>query len=276
MPGAAAGYRSPAGLSARLLLQRDAPLQCALQVSELVEDLDRALNDGPLDAGDLVKDPGVSRDRTAGFGPAVEDRLVPVQLLRGADDRHGLDRAAALGEGVPEAAVRVGPGAERRRGVVAGIGVDENSALDPECLERGDLLGLGRQPRQIGMLKHVVEREAAAHEHGPGSGPAVADVLGAERPVEPPAEDSAYPADPPDACNPTCSSHGPGTCGARWVPGSTSNEWSGWRSGRIEHAPHSEPPWVVIKSANPEYDSYERLAGEIHIVGRAVWVSRRL
>ena len=45
---------------------------------------------------------------------------------------------------------------------------------------------------------------------------------------------------------------------------------------RIEHVPHSEPPRVVIKSVNPEYDSYERLADEIRIVGRAVWVSRRL
>ena len=45
---------------------------------------------------------------------------------------------------------------------------------------------------------------------------------------------------------------------------------------QIEHVPHSEPPRVVLKSFNPEYDSYERLAEEIRIVGRAVWVSRRL
>ena len=45
---------------------------------------------------------------------------------------------------------------------------------------------------------------------------------------------------------------------------------------RIEHVPHSDPPRVVLKSLNPEYDSYERLAEEIRIVGRAVWVSRRL
>ena len=45
---------------------------------------------------------------------------------------------------------------------------------------------------------------------------------------------------------------------------------------RIEHVPHSEPPRVVIKSVNPAYDSYERLAEEIRVVGRAVWVSRRL
>ncbi len=45
---------------------------------------------------------------------------------------------------------------------------------------------------------------------------------------------------------------------------------------RIEHAPHSDSPRVVLKSLNPEYDSYERLAEEVRLVGRAVWVSRRL
>ena len=45
---------------------------------------------------------------------------------------------------------------------------------------------------------------------------------------------------------------------------------------RIEHVPHSDPPKVVLKSLNPDYDSYERLAEEIRVVGRAVWVSRRL
>ena len=45
---------------------------------------------------------------------------------------------------------------------------------------------------------------------------------------------------------------------------------------RLEHVPHSDLPRLVIKSANPEYDSYERLIDEIRIVGRAVWASRRL
>ena len=45
---------------------------------------------------------------------------------------------------------------------------------------------------------------------------------------------------------------------------------------RIEHVPNSDPPRVVLKSQNPEYDSYERPAEEIRVVGRAVWVSRRL
>jgi len=45
---------------------------------------------------------------------------------------------------------------------------------------------------------------------------------------------------------------------------------------RIEHVPNSDPPRIVLKSLNPEYDSYERLAEEVRVVGRAVWVSRRL
>lgn len=45
---------------------------------------------------------------------------------------------------------------------------------------------------------------------------------------------------------------------------------------RIEHEPNSDPPVVVIKSVNPEYQTYERSAEEIHIVGRVVWTSRRL
>ena len=44
---------------------------------------------------------------------------------------------------------------------------------------------------------------------------------------------------------------------------------------RIEHVPHSEPLKVVLKSLNPEYDSHERLAEEVRLVGRAVWVSKR-
>ena len=45
---------------------------------------------------------------------------------------------------------------------------------------------------------------------------------------------------------------------------------------RIEHEPNSDPPSVTIKSVNPEYQAYERLAEEVHIVGRVVWSARRL
>ena len=45
---------------------------------------------------------------------------------------------------------------------------------------------------------------------------------------------------------------------------------------RIEHVPHSDPARMVLKSINPEYDSHERPAEEIRVVGRAVWLSRKL
>ena len=45
---------------------------------------------------------------------------------------------------------------------------------------------------------------------------------------------------------------------------------------RIEHVRHSDPPRVVLKPLNPEYDSYELPAEEVRVIGRAVWVSRRL
>jgi phage repressor protein C with HTH and peptisase S24 domain len=45
---------------------------------------------------------------------------------------------------------------------------------------------------------------------------------------------------------------------------------------RVEHVPHSDPPKVVIKSVNPEYETYERDAEEVHVVGRVVWAARRL
>ena len=83
----------------------------------------------------------------------------------------------------------------RARTPVLGLGQEGIEALlDAESLERGDLLVLGREPRQIRVLDHVVEREAAAHQHLGRGGPAVANVLGAERAVDPPCAD---PADPP-------------------------------------------------------------------------------
>jgi len=45
---------------------------------------------------------------------------------------------------------------------------------------------------------------------------------------------------------------------------------------RIEHEPNSEPPKVVMKSVNSDYETYERDAEEVHMIGRMVWTSRRL
>ena len=67
----------------------------------------------------------------------------------------------------------------------------QNLALDVECFERAELLRLGRKRRQAGVLEHVVEREQAAQEHCLRSVPAVADVLGAKRAVDPATEDPA-------------------------------------------------------------------------------------
>lgn len=45
---------------------------------------------------------------------------------------------------------------------------------------------------------------------------------------------------------------------------------------RVEHIPNSEPPKVLIKSVNPEYQAYERIAEEVNVVGRVVWLARRV
>ncbi len=45
---------------------------------------------------------------------------------------------------------------------------------------------------------------------------------------------------------------------------------------RVEHVPNSEPPKVLIKSINRDYQDYERLAEEVNVVGRVVWVAKRL
>jgi phage repressor protein C with HTH and peptisase S24 domain len=33
---------------------------------------------------------------------------------------------------------------------------------------------------------------------------------------------------------------------------------------------------VLIKSINPEYQAYERIAEEVNVVGRVVWLARRV
>ena len=45
---------------------------------------------------------------------------------------------------------------------------------------------------------------------------------------------------------------------------------------RVEHVPQSDPPKVVIRSINPAYPTYERDAEEVNIIGRVVWMARRL
>lgn len=72
--------------------------------------------------------PRTSPPASPGPGAAARN-LGPIELLVSADDRDDLGEAAALGERFPPAPLRVGPRAERRRGVMAGIGVDEQRAV---------------------------------------------------------------------------------------------------------------------------------------------------
>ena len=222
----------------------------AWRTAVLLQDRDRARENGLLDPGELLANLGVEFGWTGGLGPVAHDSPCPLKLSRGATDRDNLDGSASSPKRVPEPAVRRTPGVKRGRGRVAGIGVDEDGTLgvqrdgqlyrevapsrtggtpvnpdgqqpvfDAEGLERGDFLGFGGQPRQAGMLDHVVEREQAPHEYGGRGVAAVADVLGSDGPVDPPGEDAAHAADPPDA--------GHGLLGGQTL-----------RDQRVDDAPH--------------------------------------
>lgn len=45
---------------------------------------------------------------------------------------------------------------------------------------------------------------------------------------------------------------------------------------RVEHIPNADPPTLRILSVNPAYQSYERSAEEVNVIGRVIWVARRL
>lgn len=51
---------------------------------------------------------------------------------------------------------------------------------------------------------------------------------------------------------------------------------SGLVAKRVEHISNSDPPKLVIYSINPEYQTYERNAAEVNIIGRVVWMAWRL
>ena len=44
---------------------------------------------------------------------------------------------------------------------------------------------------------------------------------------------------------------------------------------RIEHILSSEPAKLRIMSVNPDYETYDRDAEEVHVIGRVVWSARR-
>ena len=80
----------PAGLRPSPLRQGDAAFQGALQAAEPLKDLDRALENGLLDPGDLAADLRVELGRARFPSPVVEHRPGPVQLLPGPGDSHDL------------------------------------------------------------------------------------------------------------------------------------------------------------------------------------------
>ena len=45
---------------------------------------------------------------------------------------------------------------------------------------------------------------------------------------------------------------------------------------RLEHVMGTEPPRLRISSDNDRHQSYERTLDEVNIIGRVVWVARRL
>ena len=48
-----------------------------------------------------------------------------------------------------------------------------------------------------------------------------------------------------------------------------------WATKRIEHILSSDPAKLRIMSVNPDYETYERDAEEVNVIGRVVWSARR-
>jgi phage repressor protein C with HTH and peptisase S24 domain len=44
---------------------------------------------------------------------------------------------------------------------------------------------------------------------------------------------------------------------------------------RVEHIPNSVPAFIVITPVNTAYQTYERSAEEVSIIGRVIWAARR-
>ncbi len=45
---------------------------------------------------------------------------------------------------------------------------------------------------------------------------------------------------------------------------------------RVEHVPNADPPTLRLSSVNPAYQSYQRSAEEVNVIGRVIWVARRM
>ena len=121
----------PASLPASPLLQLTHSPESALDIAaHLLEQPDIPLEDGLLNRGDLQADFRVVFGWAWVSSSVIERRPGPVQLLPGPGDSNDFDPATALPERLPEFAVRRTPGAERGRGLVARIDMDEDGALD--------------------------------------------------------------------------------------------------------------------------------------------------
>lgn len=45
---------------------------------------------------------------------------------------------------------------------------------------------------------------------------------------------------------------------------------------QVEFVPNTEPPTLMIKSANTRYHDYQRTVDEVNIIGRVIWFARRI
>ena len=120
----------PACLPASPLLQLAHSPESALDIAaQLLEQPEIPLEDDLLDPGDLQADLRVVFGWAWVSSPVAEHRLGAVELLPGLGDSNDFDPATALPERLPEFAVRRTPGAERGRGLIARIDMDEDGAL---------------------------------------------------------------------------------------------------------------------------------------------------
>lgn len=124
-PGSGAPDYSRCRLAWHLVIERDTALQWGLELAELLENFGRAPKDRPLDAGKNGTNVTVSLD-WAGCSRIVWARSNTSSVWTGATTLMERLRSAKSPQQAP---VRVGPRAERRQGVMAGIGVDEQRAV---------------------------------------------------------------------------------------------------------------------------------------------------
>ncbi len=218
--------KTPARTPSRPLRKGVGALHGGLQAAVLVEDADIP----PRMACSIrARSRRISSSISDGRGyrdQFVSTVLVLPYFLPSPDDRHHFDLEAEVPELLPQIAVFRAPRTERRRGVVARFGVDEDGALRvqrdgkperkeaPEPPERAPVDPLGEEPRSIpsaskaatlsasvgshgspGMFEYVVEREQTAHHHFGRLDPSSAVVPGAELLIDPAPVDSADPAD---------------------------------------------------------------------------------